>query len=187
MGIVSLRLGATDFDSHQADSRVPAKGRFGMRNANLTSRASSKAAPQAGFTLVELLVVIGIIALLVGILMPVLSKAREAAQRTQCLSNLRSIGQVLQMYANQYKSHLPAGRHGSFAQSIHYMAIGNPQFESVAQGAGGGYYTEIGLLAKAGLVSHDGRSDEPQIFFCPSNTQIVLDQGSGIVAGSPWM
>jgi prepilin-type N-terminal cleavage/methylation domain-containing protein len=136
-----------------------------------------------GFTLIELLVVIGIIAVLISILLPALQKAKEMAQRTQCMSNLRSIGQVFQIYANQFRNHVPAGRHGSFAQSIHYMAIGDPQQES----NGGGYFTEIGLLAKAGLVSDDGKSDEPQIFFCPSNTQIVLDQGSGIVAGSLWM
>jgi prepilin-type N-terminal cleavage/methylation domain-containing protein len=53
-----------------------------------------------GFTLVELLVVIGIIAMLIGLLMPTLSKVRLAGQRTKCLSNLHSIGTLMLMYAN---------------------------------------------------------------------------------------
>ncbi len=62
-----------------------------------------------GFTLVELLVVIGIIALLVSILLPSLNRARDAAAMIKCQANLRSIGQALVLYANQNKGSLPYG------------------------------------------------------------------------------
>jgi prepilin-type N-terminal cleavage/methylation domain-containing protein len=62
---------------------------------------------RAAFTLVELLVVIGIIALLISILLPAISRAREQSNRTQCLVNLRSLGQAMVLYANQYRDRLP--------------------------------------------------------------------------------
>src|SRR5689334_3820160 len=71
--------------------------------------AQRRRPPRRAFTLVELLVVIGIIAVLVGLLLPALARARAQAQTAACLANLRSIGQAIYIYSVANKGSLPYG------------------------------------------------------------------------------
>lgn len=75
-----------------------------LRNESVPTRVCPL---RSAFTLVELLVVIAIISILVAVLLPTLSKSRQAAQRVVCGSNLRQMGVALQNYVTDCRGHLP--------------------------------------------------------------------------------
>src|SRR5688572_28326735 len=84
--------------------------------ASLPSRSCTRA-----FTLVELLVVIGIIAVLIALLMPAFGAAREQARSVQCLSNLREMVAACQAYATTYRGYYPPAIHGRTAGTLWYF------------------------------------------------------------------
>jgi len=108
------------------------------------------------FTLVVLLVVIGIIALLISILLPSLSKAREQASNVKCLSNLRQFSQSANMYTNDNKGYVIPYQNGSQEHWSWLMVQA-------------GYITGA-QIAKAG---HSSAPATGSVFFCPSGNQDV--------------
>ena len=113
-----------------------------------------------GFTLIELLVVISIISILIGMLLPAVQKAREAAARISCTNNLKQIGLAMHNYAFDYNDHFPASRMGvgyaTWAVTIlPYMEQGN-------------LYNQWNLGQTYFLQNNIARMSPVKSYFCPS-------------------
>ena len=133
--------------------------------AQVGQRRPSPRSRPGGFTLVELLVVIGIIALLIGILLPTLSQARESSKRIVCSSNLRQLGIAQVAYTLDNDGVFPAGARGGYLSHdwIHWEEGRPPTDEPLDK-----------RLNNGALVPYMGGTFDPGIYRCPSD--IVEDR-----------
>ncbi len=117
--------------------------------------------PRVAFTLIELLVVIAIIAILAAILFPVFSRAREAARKTACLSNMRQLGLAFQAYTQDYDEALPNSTDGTPGTGV----LGAWNFYKVfPTNTNPGSYD----VTQGGLYPY---VKNKQIYICPSDSQ----------------
>ncbi|NJL30231.1 MAG: prepilin-type N-terminal cleavage/methylation domain-containing protein [Phycisphaerales bacterium] len=113
----------------------------------------------SGFTLIELLVVISIIALLVGILLPALASARDAASVSQCLNSLKSMGVANQIYVSDYNLNVPAN-------------IKNPDNSSYSWYRNSHFRKSLALDASQGAFSDDEFA-YPRTYICPKSIALT--------------
>lgn len=140
-------------DAAAAEQRMRSHVRNGLAQLERTMKSAEPASLSSsrGFTLVELLVVVGIIAMLIAILLPALRTARESANRIVCGSNMRSIGQLLYLYANDNSGILP------------------PSFQQVQSGGVAKYRSfGTGNTGFLGSALYPKYTQEGRIFYCPS-------------------
>lgn len=112
---------------------------------------------KTAFTLVELLVVIGIIAMLISILLPALNKARSAANKVACASNMRQIGHAFTLYQNAYKGVMP-GTDPNHPNAVAYGYSYGPDFAGMLLYEG--YFGDYAGVAGTGAA---------RIFRCPDD------------------
>jgi prepilin-type N-terminal cleavage/methylation domain-containing protein/prepilin-type processing-associated H-X9-DG protein len=142
-----------------------------------------------GFTLVELLVVIGIIAVLIAMLLPALNRVRSQAQLLQCSSNLRQLGMAAIMFKDEHKQHLPTGSTHTWAK----LNDSSHTYFSYHGAPGGGSfvmdwassllpYLNVKLTGNQETFM-DIPPDKAKVFRCPSDPWVDVPQAQGVDAG----
>jgi prepilin-type N-terminal cleavage/methylation domain-containing protein/prepilin-type processing-associated H-X9-DG protein len=143
----------------------------------------SSIARTKGFTLVELLVVIGIIALLISILLPSLNKARETANRAKCASNLHQIGLAILLYQNENNQLSPRTIEDTTTSPAPTWGYnGSPSTLDPFSGAEGANNVTASffLLARIEQLT-------PAVFICPSSNAEAWDFGGGSNSAQNWL
>jgi prepilin-type N-terminal cleavage/methylation domain-containing protein len=131
------------------------------------------------FTLVELLVVIGIIALLISILLPALSRAREASNLVACGSNVRQLMMAFRMFSNEHRGTMPGGYSWRLHPEKPYLIdqdwkgdwlMGRQDF--------GGMFNEAKNAPQAGTI-FPYVNENFKVYRCPARPQMTMGSGRG--------